>query len=156
MKAPAAPTPAARRSKTTATARRTGSSYVSSVETKALFAASLEGRQARLNAGDMVSTDEAAALAGTSRVTINAWIAKGRAIGLSQTRRGYRLPSWQFEPVLWDALPALAKALGSAEGWAILAFLETPLGGLQGLTPRAAIEQGQVARVLELASAEGT
>lgn len=156
MKAPAAPTPAARRSKTTATARRTGSSYVSCVETKALLASSLEGRQARLNAGDMVSTDEAAALVGTSRVTINAWIAKGRAIGLSQTRRGYRLPSWQFEPVLWDAIPALAKALGSAEGWAILAFLETPLGGLQGLTPRAAIEQGQVARVLELASAEGT
>lgn len=104
----------------------------------------------------MVNTDEAAALASTTRVTINAWIAKGRAIGLTQTRRGFRLPTWQFEPLLWEALPALTKALGTTEGWALLTFLETPLGGLQGMTPRQAIEQGKAARVIELASAEGT
>ena len=104
----------------------------------------------------MVTTEQAADLASTTRVTINAWIAKGRAIGLTQTRRGFRLPKWQFEPALWEAIPLLTRALGTGEGWALLTFLETPLGSLNGLTPRQAIEQGDSARVLELAMAEGT
>ena len=130
------------------------SDYGSPAETRALLASSLAGRQQRLQAGDMMTTDEAAALVGTSRVTINAWIAKGRAIGLTQTKRGFRMPRWQFEPLVWDALPKLTAALGVQEGWALLAFLETPLGGLGGLTPRQAIEQGQAQRVIELAAQE--
>jgi len=132
------------------------SPYLSSVQTKALFASSLAARMERLSAEDMVSTDEAAALVGTTRVTINAWIAKGRAIGLTQTRRGFRLPRWQFEPQCWAALPALSQALGTVEGWALLAFLETPLGGLSGKTPRQALEQGQLERVLALAGVEAS
>jgi len=38
----------------------------------------------------------------------------------------------------------------------MLSFLETPLGGLGGKTPKAAIEQGLVERMLDLAAAEGT
>lgn len=132
------------------------SSYLSSAQTKALFSSSLAARTERLNAEDMVNTDEAAALTSTTRVTINAWIAKGRAIGLTQTRRGFRLPRWQFEPVLWDVIPKLSVALSTQDGWTMLGFLETPLGGLNGRTPRQAIEQGKLARVLELAGAEGT
>jgi excisionase family DNA binding protein len=127
---------------------------VSSLETKALIAGSLGARTERLQAGDMVTTQEAAELAGTSRVTINAWIAKGRAIGLTQTRRGYRLPKWQFEPAVWNVLARLAQALGTTDGWSLLAFLESPLGGLNGKTPRQAIEQGAATRILELAGAE--
>lgn len=117
---------------------------------------SLAARMARLEADDMLSTDQAAELVGTTRVTINAWIAKGRAIGLTQTRRGFKLPSWQFEPAVWEAVPQLAKALGTQEGWALLTFLETPLGALAGQTPRQAIEQGHAARVIELAGVEGS
>ena len=87
----------------------------------------------------MISTDEAAQLVQTTRVTINACIAKGRAIGLTQTKRGLKLPAWQFEPRVWDALPALSRALGTCEGWALLAYVETPLGALDGRTPRQAI-----------------
>lgn len=132
------------------------SPYVSAAQTRALLAGSLAARTERLQAGDMVTTERAAELASTTRVTINAWIAKGRAIGLIQTRRGFRLPKWQFEPAFWDVVPQLAKALGTSEGWTLLSFLETPLVGLRGRTPRQAIEQGDTARVLELASAEGT
>lgn len=120
------------------------------------MAGSLAARMARLEANDMLSTDMAADLVGTTRVTINAWIAKGRAIGLTQTRRGFKLPSWQFEPVFWDAVPQLSKALGTHEGWALLTFLETPLGALGGRTPRQAIEQGHLERVVELAGVEGS
>lgn len=100
----------------------------------------------------MMSTDEAAELTGTTRVTVNAWIAKGRAIGLTQAKRGYRMPRWQFDSPLWDLIPKLSKALGTAEGWALLAFLEAPSGGLDGATPRQGIERGEGARVIELAA----
>lgn len=121
-------------------------------ETRALLAGSAAARQARLDAGDMMSTDEAAELTGTTRVTVNAWIAKGRAIGLTQAKRGYRMPRWQFDSPLWDLIPKLSKALGTAEGWALLAFLEAPSGGLDGATPRQGIERGEGARVIELAA----
>lgn len=124
-------------------------------DVRALLAGSLAARQQRLGAADMISTDEAAQLAQTSRVTVNAWIAKGRAIGLTQTKRGFRLPRWQFEPSVWDVLPRLSAALGTTEGWALLAFLESPHGALNGITPRQAIEQGQPDKVIQIAEHEG-
>jgi hypothetical protein len=149
------PLVAAAATRRSAPARDGAEPYLSIGETHALLAGSLAGRTARLAQADMISTEEAALLNGTSRVTVNAWIDKGRAIGLTQNKRGYRMPKWQFEPRLWDALPQLSAALGTKEGWALLAFLETPLGALQGNTPRAKIEQGKVERVLQLAMAEG-
>ncbi len=103
----------------------------------------------------MMSTDEAALLVQTTRVTINAWISKGRAIGLTQTKRGFRMPRWQFEPSMWSVLPGLSAALGTTEGWALLSFLESPHGALNGGTPRQAIEQGQSDKVLTIAKHEG-
>lgn len=129
--------------------------FVSLSETRAFLAGSSAARQKRLEAGDMISTDEAAELTGTSRVTVNAWIAKGRAIGLTQAKRGYRMPRWQFDSPMWDMVPKLSSALGTVEGWPMLAFLETPLGGLNGITPREAIERSAGAQVVELA-ARGT
>lgn len=129
--------------------------YVPASEVRALLANSLAARQERLGAADMISTDEAAQLVQTTRVTINAWIAKGRAIGLTQTKRGFRMPRWQFEPSMWDALPRLSSALGTTEGWALLSFLESPHGGLNGITPRQAIEQGQPDKVIKIAEHEG-
>ena len=128
--------------------------FVSLAETKALMAGSLSVRQQRLEAGDMVSTDEAAQMTGTSRVTMNAWIANGRAIGLTRTKRGFRLPKWQFDAPMWEVLPKLTKALGTTEGWALLAFLETPHPGLNGVTPREAIDRGMQDRAVALAGAE--
>lgn len=129
--------------------------YVPATEVRALLANSLAARQRRLGAADMISTDEAAQLVQTTRVTINAWIAKGRAIGLTQTKRGFRMPLWQFEPSMWDTLPRLSAALGTAEGWAILSFLETPHGALNGIAPRQAIEQGHMDSVIKIAEHEG-
>lgn len=130
------------------------SDFVSLDETQALLAGSLAVRQQRLEAGDMVSTDEAAQMTKTSRVTVNAWIASGRAIGLTRVKRGFRLPKWQFDAPLWDTLPNLTEALGTTEGWALLGFLETPHPGLDGETPRRAIERGMRDRVLALAAAD--
>ena len=135
--------------------QRRDSDYVSSKETEALLSSSLAARNARLDADDMVSTTEAAELAKTSRVTVNSWIKAGRCIGLVQTKRGLRVPKWQFEPSFWPYTQKLSEALGTTAGWALLAFLETPHGALGGATPRAAIEQGRGKEVLEIAGFEG-
>ena len=131
------------------------SPYLTPTETNALLHASLDSRLRRLEQADMMSTDEAAALLGTSRVTINAWIGKGRCIGLTQTKRGFKVPRWQFEPTVWAHVALIGQALGLSEGWALLNFFETPHGGLEGLTPRQALEQGQAERVLAVARTEG-
>ena len=47
-------------------------------------------------------------------------------------------------------------ALGSTDGWQLLAFLESPHPALDGQSPRTALEQGTPAqRVIDLATAEG-
>lgn len=147
---------AARRGGKARASPRAQADYAAPAEVAALMASSLSVRQQRLSADDMMSTDEAAALVQTTRVTVNAWIAKGRAIGLTQTKRGFRLPRWQFEPAMWRALPALAAALGTNEGWALLSFLESPHGALGGRTPRQAIEQGEADKVVAIADHEGS
>ncbi len=129
--------------------------YGSAAQTAALLRGGAQYRRERIEAADMITTDEAAQMAGTSRVTINAWIKSGRCIGVSNLRRGFKLPRWQFEPSIWPTLQPLAKSLGSCDGWLMLSFLETPTRALDGLTPRAALEQGaSMEQVLALATAE--
>lgn len=133
----------------------TASPYASAAQTAALLRSGVQYRRDRMEAADMITTDEAAELAGTSRVTINAWIKSGRCIGLTNLRRGFKLPRWQFEPAIWPALQPMAKGLGSSDGWQLLAFLESPATALDGQTPRAALEQGApLERILALATAE--
>ncbi len=157
---PAFSAPATRRSKTSALiakvipATSNDAAYLTATETRSLLANSAVYRAQRLSADDMTSTDEAAKLIGTTRVTINNWIKSGRCIALTQLRRGYRLPKWQFDPAFWERLPALIAALHAADGWSVLGFLESPHPALDGLTPRAAIERGLGERVVAVAMAE--
>ena len=130
--------------------------YAGEAQTDALLRSGAAYRRERMQAADMVTTDEAAELAGTSRVTINAWIKAGRCIGVSHLRRGFKLPRWQFEPFVFPHLQPLSQALGTTDGWPLLAFLESPHPALDGQTPRVALEQGGDAkRVLGVATAEG-
>lgn len=128
--------------------------YVSDRTTRALLHRGRAAQVARLDAGDMLSTDEAAARIGINAASIEALIANGNCIGLMHSDGGFRLPSWQFEPNFLPVVPKLAKALATAEGWALLAFLESPQGVLDGATPRVAIERGETERVLEIAGWE--
>ena len=129
--------------------------YASEAQTTALLRSGAQYRRDRMDAQDMITTEEAAHLAGTTRVTINAWIKNGRCLGVTHLRRGFKLPKWQFEPALWSAIAPISAQLGTTDGWGVLGFLESPRQALDGLTPRAALEQGTALdRVLALASAE--
>ena len=133
------------------------SPYATAAQTQALLRSGAQYRRDRMDAADMITTDEAAELAGTTRVTVNAWIKGGRCIGVAHLRRGFKLPRWQFEPAVWPVLQPLAKALGTTDGWQLLAFLESPATALDGQTPRAALEQRAAPeRILALALALAT
>ncbi len=133
----------------------TGGPYATAAQTQALLRSGAQYRRDRMDAADMITTDEAAALAGSTRVTVNAWIKSGRCIGVAHLRRGFKLPRWQFEPAIWPVLQPLAKALGASDGWQMLSFLESPATALDGQTPRAALEQGTApGHILALATAE--
>lgn len=134
----------------------TADPYASEAQTTALLRRGADYRRQRINASDMITTDEAAALSGTTRVTINAWIKSGRCIGVTHLRRGLKMPKWQFEPYVFPVIQSLSQALGTADGWQILSFLETPHEALDGLAPRIALEQGvDGQRIVDLAAAEG-
>lgn len=110
--------------------------------------------EARLSSADMISVEEAALLMGEKESTIRRWIAQGHCIAVSAPGLGTRLPQWQFEDDLLLWIRPISQALDakSGNGWHVLSFLETPHGGLGGRTPRQALEQGDVDRVLALAS----
>ncbi len=105
----------------------------------------------RLEEIDMLSLEEAALITGVPPGTLEGWVMRGRLLGLRHQQLGFRLPRWQFEQPLLEAIPSLFKALGAMQSWVLLNWLETPLGSLDGRTPRMAIEQGDLARVLKLA-----
>ena len=130
--------------------------YASEAQTTAILRRGAEYRFHRINASDMITTDEAALLSCTSRATINALIKSGRCIGVAYLRSGIKIPKWQFEPSVFPALQAVSEALGVTEWWPVLSFLESPHEALSGLTPRIALERGMTRqRNLELATAEG-
>ena len=54
------------------------SPYATAAQSAAVLRFGAQYRRERMDAADMISTDEAAAMAGTTRVTINAWIKSGR------------------------------------------------------------------------------
>lgn len=118
------------------------------------MASGVAQRAERLRADDMLTPMAAAKAAGVPVATVRAWVQSGRAIALPVPRSAHRLPRWQFEPAVWDAIPQLAQALNVMGPWGLFSFLETPLGGLGGLTPRQSIEWGHLQRVLALATEE--
>lgn len=134
----------------------TSATYCSEAQTTELLRRGAAYRRQRISASDMVTTDEAAALSGRSRLEVISCIKSGRYIGVRHLSRGFKVPKWQFEPFVFPAVPAISQALGTTDGWTMLSFLETPHEALHGLTPRIAMEQGvPYARIVDLATAAG-
>ena len=130
--------------------------YATETQTTDLLRRGADYRRERMNASDMLTTEEAAELSGTTRVTVNAWIKSGRCIGVAHLRRGFKMPKWQFEPYVFPVIEQVCESLGTTDGWQLLSFLETPLPALDDLAPRTALERGISAkRIVELATAQG-
>jgi hypothetical protein len=102
----------------------------------------------------MAGRDEAAKLLGVTPEVIDRRVVDAALLGLWHPRLGLRLPRWQLEEPIRSAIPHLFLGLGTTEPWALLLWLETPLGALGGRSPRVAMEQGDVERVQVLARGE--
>jgi hypothetical protein len=103
----------------------------------------------------MVDIDQAAALVGVTRARLQRIVAHAcpRVIAIEHTTLGQRFPRWQFDAALWPVVQQLTELQGNA--FAVLAWLETPLGAFEGRTPRVALEQGESAdRELAIAAAD--
>lgn len=149
--------PAASAAKKPVKSTTSRSEYLSVGETSRLLTDSIEWRVRRLAAPDMLSTDEAAELLKTTRVTINNWIKDGRCLAVEGPTRGRKLPHWQFAPAVFEHLPEVLVALGEdASGWMQLLYFETPSPALGGRSPRQALEQGEFERVVRLAALHAT
>lgn len=111
--------------------------------------------RARLDAADMISVDEAARILDVNSQVIDDLVRTRCLLGVRAPGEAWRIPAWQIVEPLRSELPAILDAL-DLDAWGALAWLETALGGLDGRTPRTAVEQGQGTRVVMLARAEGT
>ena len=128
--------------------------FASASETRALLLLSKPYMRARLQAADMVTVKGACGLAGLTAHAIRQRVANGQILGLKGAGLGLRLPKWQFSEPLRSAVPKVISGLGTPEPWLVLTFLESPHAALDGRNPRAAIEQGDLARVMALAMSE--
>jgi hypothetical protein len=129
--------------------------YAAAAETHALLHEGLQYRRDRAGAADMITAGEAATLVEVDGLTIENWIRQGKCLAVLDSDRVLRVPLWQFDTSLWPLIQRICECLGTKDPWQVLDFLETPAASLDGLTPRAALEQGMpVARVLAAATAE--
>ncbi len=129
-----------------------GNQYLSSTATRTLLRHGQRQALKRLARADMIDLEDASALVGESAKTIKRWIARRWCIGLTVDGHVLRLPRWQFDGDLLLWVEPIFEALDTRSGWTVLSFLEAPNGALEGRTPRQALEQGDVAQVLDLAS----
>jgi hypothetical protein len=102
----------------------------------------LRAREHLLSAhGGTCSGEELATILGVTRQAIDKRRRKGTLIGLSLGRRGYAYPVWQVD---LDGLPAVLTELREYEPWTQAAFMLTSNSFLDGETPLAALQRGEV------------
>lgn len=125
-----------------------------------LAAAKLRGvkRQQDLIAagGGIVSAGRMAKLLGISRQAVDKRRRRGRLLGLTQGRRGYAYPLFQFaNGTTIQGLNEVLDALRSHSPWMQLAFFVNPNERLAGRTPLDALRRGDAEGVVQTAGAFG-
>ncbi len=125
-----------------------------------LAAARLRGveRQESLvkKSGGVVRGEEAAALLGISRQAVDKRRRQGHLIGLTQGRRGYAYPAWQFEGGKTLAnLGRVLDALRDHDPWMQLTFFVNANDRLNGSSPLEMLRSGKLEPVLQAAASYG-
>jgi biotin operon repressor len=125
-----------------------------------LAAAKLRGteRQQTLvkSGGGVLSAEETAHLLGISRQAVDKRRRQGQLIGLTQGRRGYAYPAWQFENgKTIEHLQKVLHPLREHDPWMQLSFFLNANDRLNGITPLQALRAGDVEQVAQAAQAYG-
>lgn len=125
-----------------------------------LVAAKLRGLYRRREmleaAGGTLTSEQVAHILGLSRQAVDKRRSSNQLLALTQGRRGYSYPAFQFEesktvPGLEDVL----KALSALDPWMQLSFLTGRSERLGGNTPMEVLHQGKLNDVVKAASTYG-
>lgn len=125
-----------------------------------LAAARLRGVEYQLRllseSGGVLSGEEVAKALGVSRQAVDKRRRRGHLIGLTQGRRGYAYPAWQFEG--GRTIANLEKALDAVrehDPWMQLAFFVNPNDHLNGKSPLELLRSEKLEPVLRAAANYG-
>ena len=106
--------------------------------------------------GGVLRSKEAADLLGISRQALDKRRRQGRIIGLTQGRRGYAYPVWQFEGrKIQGNLEKVLRRLKDHDPWMQLTFFLNANDRLDGKSPLELLRLGEVEPVLEAAASYG-
>jgi hypothetical protein len=125
-----------------------------------LAAAKLRGmvRQHQLvnKYGGAIRVEEVAQLLGITRQGVDKRRREGRLIGLTQGRRGYAYPTWQFERGgTLTHLETVLGALQKHDPWMQLSFFVNPNAHLSESSPLEVLREGHLDPVLRAAATFG-
>lgn len=106
--------------------------------------------------GGTLTAEEAADLLGITRQAVDKRRNQQQLIGLTQGRRGYAYPSFQFEDGQTIAgLAEVLQALDVHDSWMQLMFFANGNTRLDGATPLEALRQGKLDSVIRVAEIYG-
>jgi hypothetical protein len=116
-----------------------------------------ELRQEMLNkSGGVLSSGKVAELLNVSRQAVDKRRAANQLLALTQGRRGYSYPSFQFEEgKTLDGLEQVLKTLSALDPWMQLRFFTSPHERLGNENPIEALRSGRVNEVVKVASVYG-
>jgi hypothetical protein len=108
------------------------------------------------NSGGVLSSGKVAELLNVSRQAVDKRRAANRLLALTQGRRGYSYPSFQFEEAkTLDGLEEVLKNLSALDPWMQLKFFTSPHERLGNKTPIEALRTGKVNDVVRAATGYG-
>jgi len=106
--------------------------------------------------GGVLSSGKVAELLNVSRQAVDKRRAANQLLALTQGRRGYSYPSFQFEEgKTLDGLEQVLKSLSALDPWMQLKFFITPNERLGNDTPIEVLRGGRVEPVVKAASGYG-
>jgi hypothetical protein len=107
-------------------------------------------------AGGVFSSERVAELLGITRQAVDKRRAQNQLVALTQGRRGYGYPAFQFaDGKTTEGLEEVLKALKAFDPWMQLAFFVTPNDRLGGSTPTQALRASHRSDVLRAARSYG-
>jgi hypothetical protein len=106
--------------------------------------------------GGTLSAEQVAELIGISRQAVDRRRSQNQLIGLTQGKRGYAYPAFQFEDgKTLDGLKEVLDALSGHDPWMQSIFFANANDRLTGRTPLDALRQGKTEAVVRAAEAYG-
>jgi hypothetical protein len=107
-------------------------------------------------AGGVISSEDASKMLSLTRQAVDKRRAQNQLIALTQGRRGYSYPSFQFEDGrTLNGLEETLRELKSFDPWMQLAFFVNPNDRLGGESPTKALRTGKLSEVLKAARSYG-